>query len=479
MTPYSLFRYVVLSFLLMVSMAAHQPAVAQLQRASLAGIWEGKLEIGKNSLRIVFNITVKNDSLVISLDSPDQGAKGFAAQQITVRNDSLIFTVPTIGGRFEGRVSTDSRSMNGLWMQGAAALPLTMKLVDKIAEVSRPQTPLKPYPYTAIEVSYRNMIDSITLAGTLTVPNGNGPFPAVILITGSGAQDRDESLLGHKPFLIIADYLTRRGIAVLRVDDRGIGGSTGRNKNSTSADFANDVLAGVEFLKGRTEVNRKKIGLVGHSEGGMIAPMVAVRSADIAFIVLLAGTGLTGAEIITLQSELIARANGDPDDDIRRAKELNAAAIAIAKQNLDSAAERTALRSAVEKFIAALPDSQRASMKNPVEEVEVQTRMFFSPWVRYFLTYDPRTALRKVKCPVLAMNGEKDLQVPPKENLGEIEKALKAGKNKQHTIRLMPGLNHLFQHAETGSPLEYGKIEETFAPEALQVMGEWIGNQVK
>jgi hypothetical protein len=301
----------------------------------------------------------------------------------------------------------------------------------------------------------------------------------VILITGSGAQDRDESLLGHKPFFVIADYLTRRGIAVLRVDDRGIGGSTGKNNKSTTADFAGDVLAGVEFLKTRKEIDRKKIGLIGHSEGGVVAPLAASRSNDITFIVMLAGTGVNGEEIIQLQSDLISRASGEPEEEIRRGLQLNAAAIAVAKKNLDSTEEKLQLRKAVENFVTSLPDSDKAKMKNPVEEIEAQTRMFFSPWAKFFLTYDPRLALQKVKCPVLAVNGEMDLQVPPKQNLAEIEKALKTGKNKHYTIKMLPGLNHLFQHSETGSPMEYGKIEETFAPEALQVVGDWIEQQVK
>jgi pimeloyl-ACP methyl ester carboxylesterase len=469
----------ILSAVVLLFIAASPLVFGQPQAATLAGTWVGKLEIGKNSLRIVFNITAKNDSLAISLDSPDQGAKGFTAQQIMVRNDSLLFTVPTIGGRFEGKIAPEMNSMSGVWMQGAGMMPLAMTRVEKIAELPRPQTPKKPYPYSEMEVTYQNVKDSITLAGTLTLPNRAEPFPAVILITGSGAQDRDETLLGHKPFLIIADYLTRRGIAVLRVDDRGIGGSTGKNKNSTSADFANDVRAGIDFLKQRSEIDKKRIGLVGHSEGGLIAPMVASTSKDVAFIVMLAGTGLTGEEIITLQSELIARANNEPEENIRRARRLNTAAIAIAKKNLDGETERKELRKAVETFVASLPDSQSAAMKNPVEEIEAQTRMFFSPWVRYFLTYDPRPALQKVTCPVLALNGEKDLQVPPKENLAAIEKALKAGKNKNYSVKELPGLNHLFQHSLTGSPLEYGTIEETFAPEALQIMGDWIVERTK
>lgn len=468
-----------LSTIIMLFVAMSPIVLEQLQQKPLAGIWEGKLYIGKNTLRLVFNVVSKNDSLSITLDSPDQGAKGFAASGIMTRNDSLLFAVPSIGGNFAGKIYPGTDSIDGRWMQGPASLPIVMKRVEKVEALRRPQTPQKPYPYDEVEVSYRNEADSVTLAGTLTLPKEKGPFPAVILITGSGAQDRDESLLGHKPFLVLSDYLTRRGIAVLRVDDRGIGGSTGKTMKSTTADFAEDVLAGVAYLKSRKEISKKKIGLVGHSEGGVVAPLAATMSKDVAFIVMMAGTGMTGEEIIQLQTEKISRVNGETEESIQFALKLNAAAISVAKLKLDSAEERRQLRTAIEEYAATVPDSIKAMMKNPIEEFEAESRMFFSPWAKFFLTHDPRPVLKKVRCPVLAINGEKDLQVPAKENLTEIENALKNGGNKKYTIKTMAGLNHLFQHSETGSPMEYGKIEETMAPGALKEIGDWITSQTK
>jgi pimeloyl-ACP methyl ester carboxylesterase len=301
------------------------------------------------------------------------------------------------------------------------------------------------------------------------LPRTKEPVPAVLLITGSGPQDRDETLLGHRPFLVLADYLTRRNIAVLRVDDRGVGGSTGDILNSTDEDFAQDVLSGVEFLKGRKEISPSQIGLIGHSEGGIVAPMVAARSADVAFIVLMAGTGLTGEEIIYLQSELMARVGLESDAQIRQNRALQERIFAVLKSGKDVGA--------AEKALERLFEEDTASVNIEIvskSQIEAQKGMLLSPWFRSFLIYDPRTALMNVKCPVLAINGEKDLQVPPKENLNAIEEALKAGGNEKFKILELAGLNHLFQTAETGLPIEYGRIEETISPSVLKIIGDWI-----
>ena len=308
------------------------------------------------------------------------------------------------------------------------SLPLTLTKTDKIAESARPQMPKPPYPYRAEDVTYENKAGGVKLAGTLTVPSGPGPFPAVILITGSGAQDRDESLLGHKPFLVLADYLSRRGIAVLRVDDRGVGGSTGHTKSSTSDDFAGDVLAGVDFLKGRKEIDPSKIGLIGHSEGGIIAPMAAARSKDIAFIVLMAGTGVPGDQILAAQGQLILKASGSSESEMKQERDVQKRLIDIIVQEKDEKAAQVKLAAALKEILAAMPESERKAVaEKPGALSEAAVDAFNNAWFRYFLTYDPRPTLRTVACPVLAINGEKDLQVPAKENLAEIEKALKRG----------------------------------------------------
>jgi pimeloyl-ACP methyl ester carboxylesterase len=354
-----------------------------------------------------------------------------------------------------------------------------LKKTDKIAEVRRPQTPKPPFPYKVIDVSYPNERGGVTLAGTLTEPDGTGPFPAVILISGSGAQNRDETLFEHRPFLVLADTLSRKGVAVLRVDDRGVGGSSGSIARSTSDDFAGDVLAGVAYLRSRGEIDGARIGLIGHSEGGIIAPMAATRDPRIAFVVLLAGTGLPGEDILYLQGQLILKATGADEVALARQRDLQKSLFSILKSETDEKAAETKMQHAFKAMIDALPEDQRKELAGAQGLIEAQLKMVRSPWFRYFLTYDPRPTLGKVRCPVLALVGEKDLQVPPKENLSQIEATLKAGGNSKVTVMELPGLNHLFQTCKTGSPAEYAQIEETLAPSALGKIADWIGDQVK
>ena len=275
---------------------------------------------------------------------------------------------------------------------------------------------------------------------------------------------------------MLADYLTRQGIAVLRVDDRGVGGSTGDPSTATTDDFTGDALAGVAFLKTRKEIDPRRIGLIGHSEGGMIAPQAASRSEDVAFIVMMAGTGVTGEEILYRQGELIAAAMGTESTEIESGQDSSRQIYKILREEPDRSKAETQVREILAELVAQSPDVSQEAAKG---QIEVQLEMILSPWFRYFLTYDPRIALTKVHCPVLAINGEKDLQVDPKQNLPPIEAALKEGGNTNVTIKEFPGLNHLFQHCQTGAPSEYGKIEETFAPEALKLIADWINEQAR
>jgi uncharacterized protein len=368
-----------------------------------------------------------------------------------------------IGGVFEGKIAADRSSIDGTWTQGGGSLPLLLKPVKDHSELEwkRPQNPKKPYPYHEEEVSYDNTVQDVTLAATLTLPQGEGPFPAVLLITGSGPQDRDESLQGHKPFLILADYLTRRGIAVLRADDRGVGKSTGVFAKATTADFATDTEAGIAYLKTRPEIDHRKIGLIGHSEGGVIAPMVAARNADVAFIVMMAGTGVPGDDILVAQGEAIALASGTSPEVAAKAAAKEREMLKLVETGKDDAALEKELK---EKMAGEVPEAQ----------IGLQINEITSPWFRFFLTYDPATALQNVTCPVLAINGEKDTQVPPKQNLPAIRKALEQAGNQHFEADELPGLNHLFQTAKTGAPAEYAEIEETMSPVALEKMAGWI-----
>jgi uncharacterized protein len=450
--------------------AAIQTATAPQATSGVEGNWQGALEVSAFKLRLVLKISKAPDGkLTATVDSLDQSAKDLAVDTITFQDGTLKFEMKALGASYVGTLSKDGTELTGQFTQGGV-LPLDFKRVTDASqlELKRPQTPKKPYPYTEEEVSYENKQDQVKLAATLTLPPGNGPFPAVVLITGSGPQDRNEALLGHQPFLVLADYLTRRGIAVLRADDRGVGGTSKGGPNDTTENFASDALAGVEFLKTRKEINPKQIGLIGHSEGGMAAPMVAAKSDNVAFIVLLAGPGIPGDKLLIKQTGLIA--SSECEKEVERSLAESQNLFAIVSQEKDSLVARQKLHDAATKRAEAAKkrvDAQLASS-------ETQSYAFATPWFRYFLSYDPRPTLMKVHVPVLAINGGKDLQVPPKEDLDGIEQALKDGGNRDYKVVLLPGLNHLFQTSRTGAPSEYAEIEETIAPIALQTVGDWI-----
>ena len=447
------------------------PVQATPQAAAIEGDWIGTLAAGGANLRLAFHVTRDAaGQLAATMDSLDQGAIGLKIETVTVNGDVVRFELKAPPASFEGRLSADRSQIDGAWIQGGSSLPLVLKRGTAEAP-KRPQEPKRPYPYNDEEVTYRNTAAGITLAGTLTLPRATSPAPAVILITGSGPEDRNETVFGHKPFLVLADHLTRNGIAVLRVDDRGVGGSSGKTNEGTSEDFAGDVRAGIDYLKTRKEIDPKRIGLVGHSEGGLIAPIVATRSSDVAFIVLMAGPGLPGDEILYLQAAAIAKAGGAVDAQVSANRALQEQVFRVVKEEQDPAAASARLRQLRDQILSGVPEPQKAAASRMLDS---QMAAVSTPWFRYFLSYDPRPALSKVKCPVLAIIGERDLQVPYERNLEAIGAALKTGGNTSVTLVHLPGLNHLFQTATTGSPSEYTRIEETMSPVALDAITEWI-----
>jgi fermentation-respiration switch protein FrsA (DUF1100 family) len=419
-----------------------------------------------------------------TIDVPMQSVKAAALSDVIISSEELKFTLVIPGapgsgrGVFELKLAADGASATGELHQSGASVPVRLERIPEGAPVDsgpkRLQEPKGPFPYSRREVSYTNAKDGTKLAATLTIPEGPGPFPAVVMITGSGAQDRDETIFLHKPFLVIADHLTRHGIAVLRADDRGVGGSTGSVSDATAEDSVGDALAGIACLKGVPEIDKARIGLIGHSEGGIIAPKAAAASHDVAFIVMLAGTGLKGGDILTMQSEAIMLASGVNKDLVARATEQH--------KWLMDLLERSAPRAEIAGAIRELAITQRQGEPGAQPYTDAQLEALVgqqiseldSKWFRSFLSYDPREALRRVKAPVLALNGSLDTQVPAKANLAEIEKALKEAGNTDFAVRELPGLNHLFQTAKTGGPDEYMRIEETFSPEALRVITDWI-----
>ena len=438
---------------------------------SIEGVWSGALDTGTFKLRLVMKLSRKADGKLTGLlDSLDQGANDIPMSLVTFQNGALHVEMKDLGATYDGKLSPNGTQITGEFTQGGAKLPLDLKRIEKAedAALKRPQTPKAPYPYDEVDVTYQNQKDKITLAATLTMPRGTGPYPAVVLITGSGLQDRNESLLGHQPFLVLADYLTRRGIAVLRADDRGIGGTSKGSPNDTSENYTGDALAGVEFLKTRKEIDPKRIGLVGHSEGGMIAPMSAARSNDVAFIVLMAGPGIAGDKLLVMQNGLISAA--ECEKEVKASMAQAERLFVIAKEEKDPAVAKQKMKAESAK----ITESARKRLEAQLSSVDARVNEILSPWFHFFLSYDPRPTLMKVRVPVLALNGEKDTQVPAHEDLEAIEQALKDGGNQDYKIVLLPKLNHLFQTSKTGSPSEYAEIEETIAPVALETIGDWI-----
>lgn len=458
---------------LIILIQQHTLAQYHIDKQSITGSWLGKIEVSAISLRVVFNLSViENDSLVATMDSPDQGAKNIKLGPVTLTGDSINISAGALLAEYNGKIKNDT-IIEGKWTQAGRTFTLNLTRLRDIFTINRPQEPKPPFPYISEEITFTNDKFNIKLAGTLTVPEGDGPFPAVVLITGSGSQNRNEELLGHKPFLVLSDYLTRNGIAVFRYDDRGVGLSQGNAVTATTADLATDAEAAFIYLKSRPEIDHETIGLIGHSEGGIIAPIVASSNYEIAFIVSLAGTGVKGEEIIHRQNSDISKAMGMGEKEIKEAIATNKKLFAVLKKEPDNDKAEEKINAVYKKILMKKKTSPEDIEKSIKQLATIFNKMSYT-WFRYFIITDPATYWKKVKCPVLALNGEKDLQVVADVNLPAIEKSLRKGGNKSVETISLPGLNHLFQHCETGLPTEYGEIEETFSPEVLKIISDWI-----
>ncbi|MEO7308000.1 MAG: alpha/beta fold hydrolase [Ferruginibacter sp.] len=458
----------------------------------IAGNWEGNLQIQGTELPIIFHI-IKDSTgkYQATFDSPKQKAYNLACSDVLFKEDSVIIMIQMLKGRYAGKLEENKKQLTGTWSQGPAALPLTLKKTGDVVTtkiINRPQTPRPPFPYKSEDVEYDNADRSIHFGATFTAPlpdpNINyfrAPiYPTVILITGSGKQDRDETIMGHKSFAVIADYLTRQGIAVLRVDDRDMGKTTGNYNNSTSADFAKDIEAGIAYLKSRGDVDTGNIGLIGHSEGGLIAPMVAVKTREVKFIVLLAGPGEKISTLMEQQAVDVAAASGVSKKYLEKYRLLYRQLVSTIVHEPDTA-------KALVKSVAVFDNWQKdkdiflvkattgvTNEKSKVDFVNQFVQQLSNRWFSYFLKFDPADYLERVTCPVLAINGEKDIQVSASPNLDAIKNALvKAGNTNFKTIA-MPGLNHLFQHCKKCTVEEYNELEETFDTETLKLIGNWI-----
>jgi uncharacterized protein len=440
----------------------------------IIGSWNGALKVQGIELRLVFNITKSADGYQSTMDSPDQGAKGIPVSSTIFVGNKLTISMPNMGIEYKATL-VKAGELEGTFKQGGQSFPMNLskKAVEQ-SVITKPQEPVPPFSYRSEEVTFMNKVDNVTFSGTLTLPKKKGNYPVVVLISGSGPQNRDGELLGHKPFLVISDYLTKNGIGVLRFDDRGTAKSTGDFSLATSFDFSKDVEAAVAYLLTCKEVNKEQIGLIGHSEGGLIAPMVAARNEAVKFIVLLAAPGQNGDELLLTQQQLIGKASGVSEEELKKSSVIIQKVFELIKQSSDPQQLKSDIHSILEESLKNSPESEIPNGMSKDDFISVQIQQITSPWMTYFIKSNPTETLKKVTCPVLALNGEKDVQVAPKENIEAIQKALSEAGNSNLTTKIYPNLNHLFQQATTGSPAEYAIIEETFSEKVLKDMLDWI-----
>lgn len=463
-----------LTLVLLIMLCSNKNALAEPQKNNdITGSWEGSLSVQGQSIPLVFNI---NSDLTATMDSPAQGATNIPIESVTVNGLEVNINVAAAGASFIGRLTLANNEIKGHWLQGPNKLPLSLKKAGKeiSSVVKRPQHPLPPYQYVVKEVRFKNQEQNVELAGTLTLPSSTGKYPAVVLISGSGPQDRDQTFMGHKTFLVLADFLTKKGIAVLRFDDRGVGDSTGNFAAATSADFASDVSAAVNYLSSHANVAKDNIGLIGHSEGGLIAPIAANTSPNVKFIALLAGPGQNGNEIAVWQVKTILKATGLSEEAANAGSNMTRALNEVVMMNSDSTTLTSELKSTYDRNWQALPENIKSEIKKIGGGKLSQARIkeLTSNWTKFFLAHNPEVYLGKLQIPVLAIHGTKDTQMDAKQNLKKISDALH--EHPLHRVEEIAGVNHLFQQANTGFMTEYAKIEETMSPKVLEVIGDWV-----
>lgn len=430
---------------------------ASTAMAQIEGYWKGEMNVGVQKLETAFDIKAVENGYAATFDVPAQGAFDIPVDEVSFQNGQLQLKMNAMDASYSGTLKDSG--IEGNFTQRGMTFPLNLAKAEKKEQKKvRPQDPQPPFHYQIEEVTFVNEKEGNTLAGTLTIPEGEGPFPAMVLVSGSGQQNRDEELMNHRPFWVIADYCARHGIAVLRYDDRGVGGSTGEVENATSMDFSYDAEAAFDYLCKRKEINATKVGILGHSEGGVINFMVSSRRPEVAFLVSLAGPSVNGIEVLKEQQAAILRASGMTEEMVRFNGNANAQMFDIIETSNDREEADTLLRQLLKGW-------------GYNEELTEQTvGQMASPWMYYFLRYNPTDAIVKTNCPALLLNGSKDLQVIASQNLPGYEKIIAEHGKTNLTLRELPDLNHLFQHCETGSPNEYFEIEETISSEVLEMI---------
>jgi len=465
------------------------PAVAQTgagdaatdgERSALEQNWQGRFEMDGASLSFSVRLLPQEDGELRGwITIPFQQVRGLALSEVSVASRQVRLVSPAPADAvFEGRMTPDGRIVRGTMTQGDQEFEFTLERfveLNEEGEPERPQTPSGDGPYTTRSVTVEVDSWDIALSGTLTIPEGDGPHPCAVLLSGAGPQDRDQSMFGHKPFAVLADALARAGIATLRCDDRGVGSSTGSLIASTNMALADDALAMISHLESMPEIDSGSIGIVGHSEGGVVGAIAAGKSPDVAFLVLMGSAGAPGHEMVTEQSQRILGAIGMPQGQIQEAVIATQAAHRIVMNRAPNEDVEWELRARVaEAFLAMYPPEQRGQVPDVGEQVAAQVQQLQTPWFRHYLSYNPAQAYLQVKCPTLAIGGSMDLQVDPATNLALIEQALKSGGNEDVTVETFEGVNHMFQPANTGLPAEYGVIETTIDPQAMEAIAGWI-----
>ena len=432
--------------------------------ADIQGTWLGTLDTPE-PLRIVLNFERSAAGWTGTADSPDQAVFAIPISSVTVTGDQVDVAIASVGLTLTGTVSSDGQTLTGVATQNGGSIPVTLERQAGPLSFRRPQDPVPPFPYSTAEVTFPSESPGVTLAGTLLWPEGPGPFTTVVLLTGSGPQNRDEELLNHRPFLVLADALARANVAVLRYDDRGVGASTGDFDAAITPDFVSDARGAVAYLRSQANFTVGSIGLVGHSEGGIVAPLAADENADVSFLVLLAAPGVDGRTIILSQQRAINAADGLPPAVVDAAAAQQEAIFACFEGP----------EQADEALDACLRQVLTGAGLGPAELASTLAQLEM-PWWRWFVSYDPAPVLRRTQVPVLALNGSLDLQVLASVNLPPLRAALEEAGNTDATVSELPGYNHLFQRATTGSPSEYVQIEQTMAPEVLTQIADWIGS---
>lgn len=453
-------------------------AITSALSQDLSGVWHGIAKTPDNKdITFVFLLEKNGEVYTSTMAVPTFNVAGIKPKATSFEEGTLLIDAPDLGMKYEGIWNETTHQFEGDYNEGSVKLVLNLKKGNpKMPKINRPQEPIKPYPYYEEDVTFDNVKAGVSLSGTFTRPSKKGKYPVVVLISGSGRTDRNGSSATHRPFLVLSDYLTRNNIAVLRYDDRGYGDSTGDFSKATTADFAQDVLSAVRYLKSRKDIDSKKIGLIGHSEGGIIAPLAANQTSDISFIVSLAGTGIPGSEVSVMQSKSLrpfpVPDEADFEKNVRKSVEIAASNKEISQKRKELMAHNNTYLPPILKSLGATDENISKFIKNETESV-------LKPWNTYFFNYNPADEFEKLRIPVLSLNGSKDTQVDATVNQNAIRNALIKGNNKNYKVVELENINHLFQECTTGKMNEYKDIQQTVSPMALKEISSWILEIIK